>query len=530
MIFETTSKNASIFSFERAYIEQKPIKKHFQHDFLVALLPEVNLKEEVLMADPLSDPTYSEINRKEEYWHLHELGKHYGNPEQYLVETDWINEWTEYIKGSKWPGKIKTKKLLDGQGKTKKGLNPKVDYQIFNRAQWLFLKDRYGSETPARYGELLETSHRRHASYDFSTNDGISENRKANLNKSFEIMPGSCNKDNNEAMTTSDIKLQTEEEIQVVTLMDESIEPSHPDTIVSTGENSGLQHTNSLDCNAPTLRNGKVGLENPGFFCYMNSALQCLMSITPFRDFFYQLELTSNKLVFTELISELTKSIFKLEKGAVRPSRLWKYVSLYFSPGKQHDLPEFLRFVINKLERELSENFLRRTIFNGITSSHLKCNSCNYTSITREPFIDIQLELSSTITKSIQSYTKAEKVSITCERCKSRVFATKKLSFSKAPSALIIQLKRFRSLGGAQKLDQNCKFHKNLDLSPFCEEKAEYKLVGVGVHHGSILSGHYTAFCKRGNFWYEFDDASCNKVSLKEVLAQNAYVIIYRRC
>ncbi|CAG9333084.1 unnamed protein product [Blepharisma stoltei] len=535
MIIETTPKNSSIFCSQLLYIEEKPIKKHRDHDYLMRLLPEVILEESSIMVNPPADPTCTKLSREEEYTHLLELEKIKDSTELYLVESGWIKEWARYINGNKLPGKIKTKKLLDIEGKIKKGLKLKVDYRILNKAQWLFLKDRYGAEMPARYEELSIASHKRHNSQVLSTNnkftEEISKTAHDNLNKSFDFTTDPYMDPKESTYTSpSKSKVDPEEEVQVVTLMDENIEASHSDTISSTGENSSLHIGHPHAFNAPTLRRGKVGLENPGFFCYMNAGMQCLMSIVPFRDYFYQIEFSTNKFVYAELVSELTKSIFRLNKGVVRPVRLWKYISQHFSPGKQHDLPEFIRFTINRLERELPENVLARDIFNGVTSSYLKCNSCGYTSITKEPFIDVQLELNSSIIKSIQSYTKDESVCIFCEGCNSRVNATKKLMFSKAPTALIIQLKRFRSLGGSQKLDFPCKFHKFLDLSPFCEEKADYKLVGAAVHYGSILSGHYVSYCKRGNFWYEFDDAICSKTSLKEVLAKNPYVIVYKKC
>lgn len=193
-------------------------------------------------------------------------------------------------------------------------------------------------------------------------------------------------------------------------------------------------------------------------------------------------------------------------------------------------MPEFLRFTINKLEKELPENVLANHIFNGYTNSLLRCSSCGNSSITKEPFVDLQLELSSSISKCFQSFTQDEKLCFFCEKCNQRVNATKTMSIAKAPDALILQLKRFRSIGGAQKLNGFCKFHKYFDLSPFCEEKADYKLVAISEHQGSIVSGHYLSYCKRGNYWYEFDDSICTKITLKDVLSKNAYAIIYKRC
>lgn len=41
--------------------------------------------------------------------------------------------------------------------------------------------------------------------------------------------------------------------------------------------------------------------------------------------------------------------------------------------------------------------------------------------------------------------------------------------------------------------------------------------------------GHYVAYCKRAHSWYLFDDCSCVRVSLRDVLAAQAFVLLYRR-
>lgn len=145
-----------------------------------------------------------------------------------------------------------------------------------------------------------------HNSFEISAIDQLSESNKLNVSDS--------------EIPKSDGKI--DDEIQVITLMDECIQPSQVDSNSSAGEIYSLQVIHPLAYNAPTLRRGKVGLENPGFFCYLNSGLQCLLSINSFRDYFFQIEFNSNKFIYSELISDITKSIFKLNKGTLRPLKL----------------------------------------------------------------------------------------------------------------------------------------------------------------------------------------------------------------
>jgi ubiquitin carboxyl-terminal hydrolase 4/11/15 len=58
-----------------------------------------------------------------------------------------------------------------------------------------------------------------------------------------------------------------------------------------------------------------------------------------------------------------------------------------------------------------------------------------------------------------------------------------------------------------------------------------YDLYAVANHYGTMMGGHYTAFCK--NFfdqkWYEFNDERVSRINEDEVVSSSAYVLFYRR-
>lgn len=58
-----------------------------------------------------------------------------------------------------------------------------------------------------------------------------------------------------------------------------------------------------------------------------------------------------------------------------------------------------------------------------------------------------------------------------------------------------------------------------------------YDLYAVANHYGTMLGGHYTAFCK--NFitgkWYEFNDHQVSKISEEDAVSSSAYVLFYRK-
>jgi ubiquitin carboxyl-terminal hydrolase 22/27/51 len=54
-----------------------------------------------------------------------------------------------------------------------------------------------------------------------------------------------------------------------------------------------------------------------------------------------------------------------------------------------------------------------------------------------------------------------------------------------------------------------------------------YSLSAVIVHKGEINSGHYINYCREGTDWFLFDDSKVVLVGEKEVLAAEAYLLLY---
>jgi hypothetical protein len=111
-------------------------------------------------------------------------------------------------------------------------------------------------------------------------------------------------------------------------------------------------------------------------------------------------------------------------------------------------------------------------------------------------------------------------------------------SVVQAPAVLTIQLKRFSFLhlwGG--KISRHINFPETLDVGPFMSDARNkehapvlYDLYGVVVHQGHDLhSGHYYSYVKTGGNWTMMDDASVTPVSIKHVLRDSAYVLMYTR-
>jgi hypothetical protein len=65
------------------------------------------------------------------------------------------------------------------------------------------------------------------------------------------------------------------------------------------------------------------------------------------------------------------------------------------------------------------------------------------------------------------------------------------------------------------------------------KENLIYDCYAVSNHFGGMGGGHYTAFAKNGDKWYEFDDSRVSRVPDEQiestVVSSAAYNIFYRR-
>ena len=122
-----------------------------------------------------------------------------------------------------------------------------------------------------------------------------------------------------------------------------------------------------------------------------------------------------------------------------------------------------------------------------------------------------------------------------CEKCKSKVSASKKFELYYLPRILIIRINRFKRSGCYySKNDEFIDFPiENLDLGRYIyngdSEHYKYDLFAVIQHYGAKDNGHYTAVCKNwdGN-WYDYNDSSCSRTG-RDVVSSAAYVLFYRK-
>jgi len=100
----------------------------------------------------------------------------------------------------------------------------------------------------------------------------------------------------------------------------------------------------------------------------------------------------------------LAKELYTEGRTSVSPESfmytMWNAMPLFYGHN-QHDAQEFLRFFVERLRVELSKEgdsdpFVTR-VFRGSVRSQVKCSTCSAVSEVEEPFLDLSLDIPSTV-------------------------------------------------------------------------------------------------------------------------------------
>ena len=131
-------------------------------------------------------------------------------------------------------------------------------------------------------------------------------------------------------------------------------------------------------------------------------------------------------------------------------------------------------------------------------------------------------------------YLESENTDYNCPKCKAK-HGRNTTKFWRFPDVLILQLKRFDWDAG-RKISVPVKFEESIDLAPWLERGAQadgretvFELFGVVNHYGSMRGGHYTAFCRRSQGWFEFDDQRVRPFRRNDTLDPSAAYILFLR-
>lgn len=216
-------------------------------------------------------------------------------------------------------------------------------------------------------------------------------------------------------------------------------------------------------------------------------------------------------------------------------------ISPTLRPYQQEDAHEFFRSLLSALTMH-GQNARLSSLFDGLLESSVVCQTCGKTSLTRDRYMDLSLDITgnvATLDGALEKFTEEETLSdsnkVFCSRCQVKRDVTKGLRLATAPTMLVINYKRFAydMYGRMSRLSKPVHFPLRLEIGEYMSranrgKPPPYTLVAVLVHRGrSCDCGHYFAYVRKGKDWYLCNDAVVTKVDVSEVLKSQAYVLVY---
>lgn len=261
-----------------------------------------------------------------------------------------------------------------------------------------------------------------------------------------------------------------------------------------------------------------------------------------------------------------------------------------FDSTMHQDAHEFLNFLLNKIDEELSEASRKKGVqgvttlapntfgapvhsvsaggmtdaqsqsddettcvsrlFRGVLTNETRCLYCETVTSRDEEFLDLSVNVSpdTSLSSCLRQFSESEMLrgrnKFFCDRCSSLQEAEKRMKIKSPPSILALHLKRFKWDEHVQayvKLGYRVVFPFTLRLFNTSERAEDpdrlYELFGIVVHiGGGPNQGHFVSVVKVGSRWALFDDETVDFITEPDITrfyadspdTGSAYVLFYR--
>lgn len=285
---------------------------------------------------------------------------------------------------------------------------------------------------------------------------------------------------------------------------------------------------------------GFVGLKNQGATCYMNSLLQTLYFTCQLRKSVYKMPTEADDssksvgLALQRVFHDLQFADKPVGTKKLTKSFGWETLDSFM----QHDVQEFLRVLLDKLESKMKGTCVEGTVphlFEGKMQSYINCKNVDCNSTRCETFYDIQLNIKNkkNIYESFHDYIDPETLEGD-NKYDAGIHglqeAEKGVIFTAFPPVLHLHLMRFQYdpfTDNSVKFNDRFEFYDEINLDSYLAEKestpATYKLHAVLVHSGDNHGGHYVVYINTNadGKWCKFDDDVVSSCSKTEAIEQN---------
>ncbi|XP_013407031.1 ubiquitin carboxyl-terminal hydrolase 33 isoform X2 [Lingula anatina] len=298
------------------------------------------------------------------------------------------------------------------------------------------------------------------------------------------------------------------------------------------------------------------GLRNKGNTCFMNAAIQALLSCPPFAQYLTDSTVAKGNTspsmfrCFKSLVEEMVSS----RSHVVDPEDFFRTLCEMFpkfGDKQQQDCQNFTRLLLQLLKTELQYpaydksshqllyNSIIQDIFAGKLRTTMSCR-CNKPRVYEDPIYELPLSVckcqgeTPNQKRSLEEAIHLFFMEIPLQRqscgCSTE---TVKTDIIYLPEILVILLNwihgRSCATGHFSFPLDNLSFQQYMpNLGPQ-DNITTYDLVAVVEHSGTPKSGHYKAYGKRHDEWYCFDDDSVEQVEQGRVETSHPYILFYRK-